>query len=384
MSRFVEIRRQLHQIPEPGFQEFKTQALLLDILRSLPADRLEIRTWRTGVLVRVKGTVGKRRIAYRTDIDGLPIEEETSYTFRSIHPGYMHACGHDMHMAIALGITEHMVYHPIEDDVIVIFQPAEEGPGGAAPMMKSDEYRAWQPDLILALHIAPNLPLGSLATRPGTLFANAMELFIDLYGKGGHAAYPHQANDAIVAAAHLVTQLQSIVSRNVDPLDSAVITLGKIAGGVRQNVIADKVRLEGTIRTLSEQSMNHVKARIEAILKGVEAGFGCESAVDYGAYYHQVYNHEALTLEFMDWLRGDQHDVEESQRMKVIECSESMTGEDFGFFLKETPGFMFWLGVDSPYGLHHAKLEPREEAIDLAIRLVTRYIAWKSRQAKLV
>jgi len=127
MSKFADIRKELHRIPEPGFQEFKTQALLLDYLSSLPQERLEIRTWRTGILARIKGTAGKRRIAYRTDIDGLPIEEETSYEFRSLHPGYMHACGHDMHMSIALGIVTHFVLHPIEDDVIVIFQPAEEG-----------------------------------------------------------------------------------------------------------------------------------------------------------------------------------------------------------------------------------------------------------------
>jgi N-acetyldiaminopimelate deacetylase len=380
MSKFADIRKELHRIPEPGFQEFKTQALLLDYLSSLPQERLEIRTWRTGILARIKGTAGKRRIAYRTDIDGLPIEEETSYEFRSLHPGYMHACGHDMHMSIALGIVTHFVLHPIEDDVIVIFQPAEEGPGGAEPMMRSEEYQAWKPDLILALHIAPEYKVGQLATKPGILFANTSELFIDLKGKGGHAAYPHQANDMIVAASQLVLQLQTIISRNVNPLDSAVITIGRIDGGVRQNVIAERVRLEGTIRTLSEASMDAVKSRIEAILRGIEAGYGCEAAVDYGAIYHQVYNHEDLTAEFMRWMRGEQLDAPPGERMELIECSESMTGEDFGYFLKETPGFMFWLGVDSPYGLHHSKLEPKEEAIDLAISVVTRYITWKSQQ----
>ncbi|GFR37493.1 N-acetyldiaminopimelate deacetylase [Insulibacter thermoxylanivorax] len=380
MSKFREIRRELHRIPEPGFQEVKTQALLLKYLRQLPADRVEIKTWCTGILVRIKGTIGKRRIAYRADIDGLPITEETSYEFRSEHEGYMHACGHDMHMAIAVGVASHFAHHPIEDDVIVIFQPAEEGPGGAEPMMRSEEYRAWKPDLILALHIAPEYPVGQIAVRPGTLFARTAEIFIELKGKGGHAAYPHQAKDMIIAAAQLVMQLQTIISRNLDPLDAAVITIGKITGGVRQNVIAERVRLEGTIRTLSDAATKTVRSRIEDILHGIEAGYGCEATVEYGADYVQVDNDEALTKEFMAWMRGEQQQVEEPLRMELVECGAAMTGEDFGFFLTETPGFMFWLGVDSPYGLHHAKLEPKEEAIDQAISLVTRYITWKSRQ----
>lgn len=384
MSRFVQLRRELHRIPEPGFQEFKTQALLLDYLRSLPAERVEIKTWKTGILAKVKGTVGKRRLAYRTDIDGLPIEEETSCEFRSVHPGFMHACGHDMHMAIALGIATHFVEHPIEDDVIVIFQPAEEGPGGAEPMMRSEEYQAWKPDLIIALHIAPEYPVGTVAIRPGVLFANTSELFIDLKGKGGHAAYPHLSNDMIVAASQLVLQLQTIVSRNVDPLDSAVITIGKFEGGVRQNVIAERARLEGTIRTLSDSTMKSVKERIESILKGIEAGYNCEVTLDYGALYHQVFNHEPLTNEFMNWMRTEQTAVDERLRMRLVECRESMTGEDFGYFLRETPGFMFWLGVDSPYGLHHSKLEPKEEAIDRAVSVVTRYLTWKSAQPTLL
>jgi len=188
----------------------------------------------------------------------------------------------------------------------------------------------------------------------------------------------------IVAASQLVVQLQTIVSRNVDPLDSAVITIGKFEGGVRQNVIAERARLEGTIRTLSDSTMKSVKERIESILKGIEAGYNCEVTLDYGALYHQVFNHEPLTNEFMNWMRTEQTAVDERLRMRLVECRESMTGEDFGYFLRETPGFMFWLGVDSPYGLHHSKLEPKEEAIDRAVSVVTRYLTWKSAQPTLL
>jgi len=365
---FAAVRRELHRIPEPGFQEFKTQRYLLDYIARLPQDRLEVKTWRTGVLVRVKGRVGSRCIGYRADMDGLAIEEDTSYPFRSEHSGFMHACGHDMHMAIALGVLSAVADRPIDDDVLIVFQPAEEGPGGAKPMMESEEFRAWKPDLMMALHIAPEYPVGTIATRAGTLFANTSELFIDLRGVGGHAAFPHRTNDTIVAAASLVMQLQTIVARNVNPLESAVVTLGVIQGGTRQNIIADHVRLEGTIRTLSEGSMPAVKARIEALLAGLEAGFGVTASLDYGSNYYQVYNHEAETAAFMDWVRTERPDV------KLIECDAAMTGEDFGYFLKDIPGFMFWLGVDTPYGLHHAKIEPSEGAIDVAIQLMSEYI----------
>ncbi|HZG88236.1 N-acetyldiaminopimelate deacetylase [Paenibacillus sp.] len=367
-TNFAAVRRELHRIPEPGFQEFKTQRYLLDYIARLPQDRLEVKTWRTGVLARVKGRVGSRCIGYRADMDGLAIEEDTSYPFRSEHPGFMHACGHDMHMAIALGVLTAVVDRPVDDDVLIVFQPAEEGPGGAKPMMESEEFRAWKPDLMMALHVAPEYPVGTIATRAGTLFANTSELFIDLRGVGGHAAFPHKTNDTIVAAASLVMQLQTIVARNVNPLESAVVTLGVIQGGTRQNIIADHVRLEGTIRTLSEGSMPAVKSRIEALLDGLEAGFGVKAELDYGSNYYQVYNHEAETAAFMDWVRAEQPDV------KLIECDAAMTGEDFGYFLKEIPGFMFWLGVDTPYGLHHAKIEPSEGAIDVAIRLMSEYI----------
>ncbi|MDF2717437.1 MAG: N-acetyldiaminopimelate deacetylase [Paenibacillus sp.] len=374
IQTFVEFRRQLHLIPEPGYQEFKTQRFLLDRISELPQHRIEIRTWRTGILVKVKGSAPERTFGYRADMDGLPIQEDTSYDFRSTHPGYMHACGHDMHMAIGLGVLTHFVEQEMKDDLVVIFQPAEEGPGGAKPMLESDELRDWMPDQIVALHIAPEYEVGTIATRPGILFANTSELFIDLTGKGGHAAYPHRANDMVVAAAHLLVQFQSIVSRNINPLDSAVVTVGKIEGGTKQNIIAEKARLEGTIRTLSTDTMQIVKGRIESLVGGTETAFECKANIDYGSNYRQVYNDEMITREFMEWL-------DQSASAKLIECSEAMTGEDFGYFLERIPGFMFWLGVDTPFGLHHAKLEPDERAIPVAIDTVTRYFRWKSEQS---
>ncbi|MEI2664919.1 N-acetyldiaminopimelate deacetylase [Rossellomorea sp. LJF3] len=363
---FKSIRRDLHQIPELGFQEFKTQAYLMNYIGTLPADRLEIKTWKTGLFVKVHGTRPTRMIGYRGDIDGLPIQEETELEFPSSHEGKMHACGHDFHMTIELGVLTHFVHHPIEDDLLFIFQPAEEGPGGAEPMLQSEIMKEWKPDCIFALHIAPEYEVGTVAVKEGLLFANTSELFIDFKGKGGHAAYPHHTKDMIVAASSFVTQMQSIVSRNVDPLDSAVITVGKMESGTVQNIIAETARLEGTIRTLSPQSMLSVKERLEALIKGMRISYDCEIEVSYGSMYRQVFNDPEWTNHFMSFLR-------ETDRDLVI-CKEAMTGEDFGYMLEEIPGFMFWLGVDSPYGLHHSKLNPNEDAIDFAITLLTDYI----------
>lgn len=375
MDTFIQIRRDLHQIPELGFQEVKTQNYLLNYIKTLPQERMEVKTWKTGIFVKINGLNPTKTIGYRADIDGLPIEEETGLPFSSKHQGNMHACGHDVHMTIALGLVTYFATNPIQDDLLFIFQPAEEGPGGAEPMLKSDMMKEWKPDLILALHIAPELPVGTIATKTGLLFANTSELFIDLKGKGGHAAFPHQTNDMVVAASMLVTQLQSIVSRNVDPLDSAVVTIGKITGGTVQNIIAERARLEGTIRTRSVQSMEKVKERIEALVKGIEVGYQCEAKIDYGAMYHQVYNDEKETNAFMDFVR-------EKTDVNLMVANEAMTGEDFGYMLKEIPGFMFWLGVDSPYGLHHAKLNPNEKAIEVAIQLLTKYLSWKGNSSE--
>jgi N-acetyldiaminopimelate deacetylase len=366
MPDFKKIRRDLHKIPELGFQEYKTQKYLMDYISGLPSHRLVMKKWKTGLFVKVQGTAPSKILGFRADIDGLPIREETGLDFNSSHPGTMHACGHDLHMSIALGVLTHFVRNPIRDDLLFIFQPAEEGPGGAQPMLESEEMKEWMPDAIFALHIAPEYEVGTVAIKEGLLFANTSELFIKFKGKGGHAAYPHQTKDMIVTASYFVTQLQSIVSRNVDPLDSAVVTIGKMESGTVQNIIAETATLEGTIRTLSPESMKSVKKRLEALVQGMEIGYDCEIEVDYGSMYQQVYNDPEWTNDFVSFVLS-------SDNRNLVICKEAMTGEDFGYMLEKIPGFMFWLGVDSPYGLHHSKLNPEEEAIDFAISLITDY-----------
>ncbi|TYP68102.1 N-acetyldiaminopimelate deacetylase [Paenibacillus methanolicus] len=369
---FIDIRRDLHLIPEAGYQEFKTQAYLLDYIRSLGAADLSVKLWKTGIIVRIPGLNPGKTIGYRADIDGLPIPEETGLAFKSTHEGMMHACGHDFHMAIGLGVLTHFVRNRMNDNLVFIFQPAEEGPGGALPLLESGELAEYKLDYIFALHIAPDYKVGQIAIKEGKLFANTSELFIDIMGKSGHAAFPHLSHDTLVAMSHFMLQLQSIISRNVNPIKPAVLTIGKIDGGFKQNVIADRVRLEGTIRTLDAETMTLIKGRIESLLQGLEVSFNCTSAIDYGANYMQVYNHPEVTRAFMDWAK-------DLPGIQLIECEASMTGEDFGYLLERIPGFMFWLGVDSEHGLHHAKLNPDEGAIPVAIDTLVQYLSWLGR-----
>lgn len=367
LNRLSKIRQDLHQIPELGFQEKKTQTYLQTVLKKLPQEHLKIETWRTGILVKVIGNNSKRVIGFRADMDGLPIQENTGLSYQSKHEGYMHACGHDFHMTIALGALFQLASQPIDDDVVFIFQPAEEGPGGALPMLESELFAEFRPDYIFALHISPELPVGIVSSRAGLLFANTSELFLDFKGKGGHAAYPHMTDDMVVAASTFVSQLQQIVSRRVDPIESAVVTIGKITGGTVQNVIAEHARIEGTIRTANASTINKIKTEIELFVKGFEQSHHCEISIDYGSNYYQVYNTKAYVDQFKQIIQS-------SEKAKWLEASAAMTGEDFGYFLRDIPGFMFWLGVDSAYGLHHSKLNPNESALEVGMHVVEQTI----------
>lgn len=368
MKSLIEIRRDLHRIPELGFQEVNTQAYLLDQIYALPQERLTIIHWKTGIVVKIKGTEGKKTIGWRTDIDGLPIAEATGLPFQSEHAGKMHACGHDVHMTVALGLLRKLVDKPINDHIVIIFQPAEEGPGGALPMREwlKKEHPELVPDQIYAFHIAPEYPVGTVATRPGMLFANTSELFIDLVGKEGHAAFPHQAKDMSIAAATLLLQLQTIVSRSVNPMDPAVLTIGKMSSGTVQNIISGQARLEGTIRTMDAATMTSIKQKIESFCQATEIAFDCDIRIDYGSSYYQVKNDDILANEFITFAK-------QYPSTTTIVCDAAMTGEDFGYFLQETPGVLFWAGVDSPFGLHHAKLNPSEAVLDYLVPFVDAY-----------
>ncbi|MGK4153750.1 N-acetyldiaminopimelate deacetylase [Kurthia gibsonii] len=369
MKSFMEVRRDLHRIPEIGFQEFKTQQYLLDTITSFIKPYMRIIKWRTGFILVIEGINPRLQLGWRTDLDGLPVQEQTNLSYASEHEGFMHACGHDFHMTIALGLAKRFADVQPEHTILLYFQPAEEGPGGAEPMLEwvKAEHPELLPDYMFACHIAPEYPVGTVATRPGMLFANTSELFIDLKGLGGHAAFPHHTKDMTVAAASLIMQLQTIVSRNINPLEGSVITVGKMISGTVQNVISDAARLEGTIRTVTAESMAQIKKRIQTLCEATALAFECDVTIDYGSMYYQVYNdaHCATSLlQYADSVEG----------MTAYECPPAMTGEDFGFFLKEIPGAMFWAGANTPYGLHHAKISPDENLIEQNILFVEGFL----------
>ncbi|WP_214739881.1 MULTISPECIES: N-acetyldiaminopimelate deacetylase [unclassified Exiguobacterium] len=366
MNWAIEARRQLHLIPEAGYEEFKTQATLEQLIRSLDSPRVHITHWRTGLFVRVDGLVGEKTIGYRADMDGLPITEETGLEFASIHEGMMHACGHDVHMSIALGLIKRAVEVPFNHHLVVFFQPAEEGPGGAEPMAKSELFYHFRPDALFGLHVAPEYPVGMVASRPGVLFASARELHITIHGKGGHGAFPHAGIDAIIVQAALIMQLQTIVSRNIDPMGSAVVSIGKVTAGTKENIIADTAKLDGTVRALSDKEMVVLESRIRQIIAGVEMTYNVQIDLEFGNRYHEVVNDERYLYQF--------EEAVEEVGYSYKTCVPAMTGEDFGYMLKQVPGFMVWLGVnDMGSGLHQSTLNPDERAIEVAIDLFDHY-----------
>ena len=363
MIDYQKIRRDLHQIPEIGLEEYKTHAYLMRIIDELTAglDFVEIRTWRTGILVFIKGSTPTKTIGWRTDIDGLPIVEETGLAFASQHEGRMHACGHDMHMTIALGLLEKLTTEQPKNNLLFLFQPAEENEAGGMLMYEDGVFGDWLPDEFYGLHVRPDLKVGEIATNTKTLFAGTCEVKLTFKGKGGHAAFPQDANDALVAAAYFVTQIQTIVSRNVDPIEGAVITFGELHAGTTNNVIAETAFLHGTIRTLTQEMNLLTQRRLQEIAEGVAQSFGVELDLELkqGGYL-PVENNPELAVECMNFFRNE-------NGVHMIEISPAMTGEDFGYLLSKVKGVMFWLGIDSLYALHHPQMTPNEAALPFAI-----------------
>lgn len=367
-EELIQIRRQLHQIPEIGLEEVKTSAYLLEKIKTLPQENLTILTQDTAIIVKVKGSESKKTIAWRTDMDGLPMSEETGLSFSSTHVKKMHACGHDFHMTIALGVLYKVAHSPLKNDIVFFFQPAEENKSGAKIYTDNQFLDVDAIDEIYGLHVHPDLPVGMVSTCPGTLFAGDCSFNVTFIGKESHAAFPHEGNDMIVASASFIQQVQSIVSRNVNPMESAVITFGQITAGIASNILPGSAYLTGTARTLTHEMTDLLWERIESIAKGVAMSFECEVILkrdDLG--YVPVVNNELTTKYFMNFLK-------EREDTELMLASPLMTAEDFGYILKQIPGTMFWLGVDSKYGLHHPKFNPDERALKKAVELVSDFL----------
>lgn len=374
MLDLIQTRRDLHQIPEIGLEEFETQAYLLDVIKKLIAgkDFVELRTWRTGILVYLHGSQPTKTIGWRTDIDGLPVNEQTGLPFASKHQGRMHACGHDFHMTIALGSLERALEKQPKNNLLFLFQPAEENEAGGMLMYKDQAFGDWLPDQFYGLHVRPDLKVGQIATNTHTLFAGTCEIKINFKGKGGHAAFPHEAKDAVVAASYFITQVQSVVSRSVNPIEGAVVTFGVLQAGTTNNVIAETAFLHGTIRSLTQEMSLLVQKRVTTIAESVAAAFDMEVEIELkqGGYL-PVENNPKLARELMDFFQ-------EKEGVELIDIEPAMTGEDFGYLLSKVPGVMFWLGIDSPYALHHPKMSPKEEALAVGVDAVSSFLAKKA------
>lgn len=372
MVDLIQIRRDLHQIPELALHETQTHAYLLKVVNNLPQTWLTIREvpeLPTALLVKVAGSAPKRTIGYRADIDALPVTENTGLAFSSKHPGVAHACGHDMHMTVALGVLAHFAENQPKDDLIFFFQPAEEAEYGGKRAYDLGVFEnEWHVDEFYGLHDRPDLPAGAIGTNPGTLFAGTTEINVDIIGRGGHAAFPQNANDAVVAAAYFITQVQTIVSRNIAPTDSAVITLGKLQAGTIRNVIADHARIEGTLRGFTQKAISYLQGRLKQVAKGVAESFDCEVNLELnqGGYY-PVENNPELTRDFMAYMQS-------APDVNFIETPGVMTGEDFGYLLNKIPGTMFWLGVNDTHELHSAELSPDEAALAPGVQAICGFL----------
>lgn len=374
MLDLIATRRALHQIPELGMEEFKTHAFLMETIEGLLQDCSfsQVRTWETGILVYLTGSAPQKTIGWRTDIDGLPIVEETGLDFKSLQPDRMHACGHDFHMTIALGLLEKMAEQQPKHNLLFLFQPAEENLAGGMLMYEAGAFGDWLPDEFYGLHVRPDLKVGQMATNRATLFAGTCEVKIRFTGKGGHAAFPHTANDALVAASYFVTQVQSVVSRNVDPIEGAVVTFGSMHAGTTNNVITETAFLHGTIRALTQSMSLLVQKRVREIAEGIALSFGVDLEIELNpSGYLPVENNPQLADELMTFF-------EQVDGVEMIDCPPAMTGEDFGYLLNKVPGVMFWLGVDTPYPLHNPRLSPKEEVLPFAVDKLSDFLKTKA------
>lgn len=360
-EQLIQIRRDLHKIPELALQEQQTQQYLKNTVHRFNQQYLNIRTLPdlpTALLVKVQGKNPRKTIGYRADIDGLPVKEQTGLPFSSQNDGRMHACGHDIHMTVALGILNYFSENQPEDNLLFFFQPAEESRNGGKLAFEQGIFTAqWRPNEFYALHVTPDLPAGTIGCRNGTLFAGAAEVNIDLYGQDGHAAYPQRANDMVVASACLIAQIQTIVSRSIDPVAGGVITIGKVQAGTIRNVIAGQAHLEGTIRGLTQVMIERIEERMRDVVAGIAKSFNAKTEINInqGGYW-PVENNPRLTAEFIKYMK-------ENPQIDYQETQPAMTGEDFGYLLAQIPGTMFWLGVEDDSQLHSATFRPQEKAI---------------------
>jgi amidohydrolase len=373
--QLVEWRRSLHQRPELGFKEQLTAQF---IAQKLQEWGIEHKTGiaKTGIVATIASNRPGPVLAIRADMDALPVQEENDVPYCSQHDGIMHACGHDGHIAIALGTAYYLSQHreDFTGTIKIIFQPAEEGPGGAKPMIEEGVLKNPDVDAIIGLHLWNNLPIGTVGVRTGALMA-AVECFrCTILGKGGHGAMPHQTVDSVVVSAQIVNALQTIVARNVDPIESAVVTVGELHAGTAQNVIADTARMKGTVRYFNPKLEGYFGKRIEQVIAGVCQSQGASYELDYWHLYPPVINNAKIA----ELVRSVASEVVETPAGIVPEC-QTMGGEDMAFFLQAVPGCYFFLGAANPakdlaYPHHHPRFNFDETALGMGVEIFVRCV----------
>ena len=356
----VRVRRDLHAIPEAGDAEFKTQEYLCKALDELG---IPYKKMRTAVVGLVEGAAPGPVVALRADMDALPVQEPEGKPYRSGHQGYMHACGHDAHMAVALGAARFFseLKNQFSGTIKLLFQPAEETTGGAEPMIAAGCLENPHVDYVLGLHVMPDVQAGMIELKHGALNGASDFLGITLKGRGAHAAYPSTGIDAIVIAAKVIDALQSVVSRNVSPLDEAVITIGTINGGQRNNIIAEEVTMTGTIRTTNPSVRSEIAQRVRSIVEHIPAALGGLGEVQIKPGYTALINNDAV----VDLLAQEANALLGVGKLQWKE-KPSLGVEDFAFFLKERPGAFYHLGCGNrEKGIHaplHSKLFDIDES----------------------
>lgn len=375
-DEIIAWRRDFHEHPELSFEEKRTSKLVAEFLKGCGMEVKENVNGH-GVIADLIGAQNGPTIALRADMDALPIQEETGLPYASTVPGVMHACGHDGHTAILMGAAKLLFAQKdkIKGNVRFIFQPAEEvNPGGASGMIREGVLNGV--DAVFGLHLWSELPVGTFRTCYGPMMAATDRFQIIIEGKGGHGGMPHKTIDSIVIASQLVMSTQQIISRNIDPLESAVITFGELKSGTAFNVIANKAVLEGTVRSFSPEVRETLQKKLEDLTEGLEKIYGASITIDYQCGYPAVINHEREVDIILDVAQG----VFGSENIGIMK--PNMVGEDFSYYLKEIPGAFCFVGAGDPskpvYPHHHPRFHIDEHVLPLAAewfyQLVMKYL----------
>lgn len=366
-----EQRRRIHANPELSYEEKETAALVAAELKALGLEVVENVGGRHGVVAVIPGRGPGKNVVLRADMDALSIQEETGLPFASQCPGKMHACGHDAHTAMLLGAARVLaaMRQDYDGTVRLVFQPAEEKTpdGGAKAIVTSGVLG--DVDAIYGLHVWPQLPTGTVGVKAGPLMAASDNIVIEIGGKSSHAAMPHRGIDAVAAAGQFITAVQDVISRQINPLHPAVLTFGKIYGGSRYNIIAEKVTIEGTCRTYQKETQDYIEAQLGRLLAGIDAIFGTTSTLNYNRGYGAVVNdadQAALAASVVRQHFGD---------AALVELAEpAMTAEDFSGYLTTYKGAFLWLGTGRSdgevYPLHNARFTVDEGTLPIGVELL--------------